>query len=64
MNFKREICNYTKTGRAIIHSKLIKFDKEILRFIMNNPILGQSNEYNDNRISLYVGQGGLCAITK
>ena len=31
---------------------------------MNNPILGQSNEYNDNRISLYVGQGGLCAITK
>ncbi|WP_294162211.1 group II intron reverse transcriptase/maturase [uncultured Clostridium sp.] len=64
MNFKREICNYTKTGRAIIHSKSIKFDKEILRFIMNNPILGQSNEYNDNRISLYVGQGGLCAITK
>ncbi|WP_345798956.1 HNH endonuclease signature motif containing protein [Clostridium perfringens] len=31
---------------------------------MNNPILGQSNEYNDNRISLYVGQAGLCAITK
>jgi hypothetical protein len=31
---------------------------------MNNPIQGQSTEYNDNRISLYVGQRGTCALTK
>ncbi|HHW36720.1 MAG TPA: HNH endonuclease [Bacillales bacterium] len=31
---------------------------------MENPIPGQSAEYNDNRISLYVGQNGKCAITK
>ncbi|EHR1329689.1 TPA: group II intron reverse transcriptase/maturase [Clostridium perfringens] len=64
MNFKREVCNYTETGRAFIHNKLNKCDNLILKFLMNNPILGQSNEYNDNRISLYVGQAGLCAITK
>lgn len=64
MNFKREVCNYTETGRAFIHNKLNKCDNLILKFLMNNPIQGQSNEYNDNRISLYVGQAGLCAITK
>ncbi|MEG2354270.1 MAG: HNH endonuclease signature motif containing protein, partial [Clostridium sp.] len=31
---------------------------------MANPIRGQSLEYNDNRISLYSGQGGLCRITQ
>ena len=30
---------------------------------MKNPILKQSTEYNDNRISLYVGQNGKCGIT-
>lgn len=64
MNFNREICNYTRKGRALIHDKLIKCDKEVLRYIMNNPIKSQSNEYNDNRISLYVGQGGICRVTK
>ena len=64
MNFKREVCNYTETGRAFIHNKLNKCDNLILKFLINNPIQGQSNEYNDNRISLYVGQAGLCAITK
>ena len=31
---------------------------------MENPKVNESIEYNDNRISLYVGQNGLCAITK
>ena len=30
---------------------------------MRNPIINRSVEYNDNRISLYVGQKGKCAIT-
>lgn len=64
MHFKREICNYTKNGRLIIHDKLIKCDMKILRYMMNNPIINHSNEYNDNRLSLYVGQGGTCRITK
>ena len=36
----------------------------MLRYLLQNPVRGQSIEYNDNRISLYVGQNGLCAITK
>ena len=31
--------------------------------IMRNPIQDKSVEYNDNRLSLYCGQGGKCAIT-
>lgn len=31
---------------------------------MRNPIISQSVQLNDNRISLYVGQKGLCAISK
>ncbi|MBN1040228.1 group II intron reverse transcriptase/maturase [Clostridium botulinum] len=62
-NFKQKICNYTKEGRSIIHSKLKCIDKSILRYIMENPIKGQTTEYNDNRISLYVGQNGCCGIT-
>lgn len=31
---------------------------------MANPIRGRSLEYNDNRISLYSGQGGLCRVTQ
>lgn len=30
---------------------------------MHNPIIERSVEYNDNRISLYVGQKGKCYIT-
>ncbi len=32
-------------------------------YIMRNPIKGKSIEYNDNRLSLYCGQGGKCAIS-
>jgi len=31
---------------------------------MENPIQGQSVEYNDNRISLFVGQYGKCYVTQ
>lgn len=31
---------------------------------MKNPLPDQSMEYNDSRISLYVGQLGKCGVTK
>ena len=37
---------------------------KILRYLRDNPVKSQTAEYNDNRISLYSGQLGLCAITK
>lgn len=30
---------------------------------MENPVQGQTTEYNDNRISLYVAQNGKCSVT-
>ena len=64
MNFKQEICNYTPEGRKFIHDNLKAVNYQILRFLMSHPHWTQSTEFNDNRISLYVAQKGLCAITK
>ena len=61
--FSQEICNYTPKGRKKIHDNLQNFDYNILMFLMENPVRGQSIEYNDNRISLYVGQRGRCYVT-
>ena len=64
MCFSQKICNYTEDGRMKIHNTLKGASQNILFYLMNNPVKGQSTEFNDNRISLYVGQNGLCAITK
>lgn len=63
-NFKQETCNYTEKGRELIHQNLKKISWRDLQYLMENPKVNESIEYNDNRISLYVGQNGLCAITK
>ncbi len=63
-NFKQETCNYTEKGRELIHQNLKKISWRDLQYLMENPKVNESIEYNDNRISLYVAQNGLCAITK
>ena len=63
-NIKQETCNYTEKGRELIHQNLKKISWRDLQYLMENPKVNESIEYNDNRISLYVGQNGLCAITK
>lgn len=61
--FSQDICNYTVNGREKIHKYLQNFSYDTLQYIMKNPVQNQSLEYNDNRISLYVGQRGRCFIT-
>ena len=61
--FKQETCNYTEIGRKKIHDKLKYVDTEILHYIMENPVKSATAEFNDNRISLYSGQQGVCIIT-
>lgn len=63
MNFSQDICNYTKEGRLKIHQRLKNIDNEILKSLMENPLPSESIEFNDNRISLFVGQGGKCAVS-
>lgn len=64
MNLKTGICNYTEEGRKIIHSVAVGLDYRIIRYMISNPITTRSVQYNDNRISLFYGQKGLCGITK
>ncbi|WP_353093671.1 group II intron reverse transcriptase/maturase [Tissierella praeacuta] len=62
-NFSQEICDYTEEGRRLIHAQLNKINIRVLNYLMYNPVRDESIEYNDNRISLYCGQNGKCAIT-
>ncbi len=63
--FKKRIINkYTAEGRAEIHKNLEHVNMSVLLYLMRNPVMGRSMEYNDNRLSLYSAQLGKCAITK
>lgn len=55
---------YTVQGRFYIHKDLAGEFKDVIKFLINNPLKGESSQKNDNRISLYVGQKGLCHVTK
>ena len=59
----RNWCVYTPEGRADIHKSLEKVNVDILSYLMQNPVRGESIEYNDNRLSLYCAQQGKCAIS-
>ena len=62
-SMKRGINSYTPGGRAEIHKNLDRIDMDVLHYLMRNPILYRSIEYNDNRLSLYSAQMGKCAVT-
>lgn len=63
INFTQQINNFTEEGRKLIHDKISCVDSKITKYIMENPIPSQTVEYNDNRISLYIGQKGKCKVT-
>jgi len=61
MNFKRGTCNYTI--RELIHKNLDSRIISMLKYILENPIEQRSIEFNDNRLSKYSEQKGICAIS-
>lgn len=63
VGFHQDICNYTDVGRKLIHEKLKKIDTGVMYYLMKNPVYGESTEFNDNRVSLYVAQNGKCFVT-
>ena len=63
MDKKKVINNYTAEGRAEIHKMLETVNIAVLHYMMRNPILNRSIEYNDNRLSLYCASHGKCSIT-
>lgn len=63
-NFSQDICPYTVLGRQEVHDRLKGYNQAIINHLMKHQLPDQSMEYNDNRISLYVGQLGQCGVTK
>jgi hypothetical protein len=61
---KTKACRYTVAGRHNLHKLLPSGLVEPIKHILKNPIKEESLEFNDNRISLYVGQLGKCYISK
>jgi group II intron reverse transcriptase/maturase len=55
---------YIASDREEIHKNQKAVSTNDLKYLMENPIQGQTVEYNDNRISLFVGQYGKCYITE
>ena len=52
--FKKKIINkFTAEGRTEIHKQLENINMGVLHYLMLNPDMGKSIEYNDNRLSLY-----------
>ncbi|MTK11001.1 MAG: group II intron reverse transcriptase/maturase [Clostridiaceae bacterium] len=64
LGFTQGKCNYTREGRMLVHNNLTSINNKILHYLLKNPIPNRSIQYNDNRISRYVGQQGKCYITK
>ncbi|RRH01413.1 group II intron reverse transcriptase/maturase [Clostridioides difficile] len=61
--FNQYINNYTEEGRKTLHTNLGYIQTTMLNYLSNNPIPNRSVEYNDNRLSIYSAQKGMCSIT-
>jgi len=62
LNFTQEICNYTEEGRMLIHNRLRGYN-HLIRYLLKNEQGNKTTEFNDNRISLIIGQKGKCYVT-
>jgi group II intron reverse transcriptase/maturase len=59
---KKSVQKYTPEGREGIH-KSLGIDTHMLKAMLRQQLYGRSAEYADNRLSLFCGQYGKCAIT-
>ena len=63
LSFKQEICNYTKEGRNLIHSKLNDSLQVLIEYLLENRDEAETVKFNDNRISKLAGQNGKSFIS-
>lgn len=61
--FTQEKCDYTVKGRLLVHKSLNQDITASLNYLLRYPVRDESIEFNDNRISKFSAQKGLCAIT-
>lgn len=62
MSFSTKINKYTSDGREYIHKQITKVSESEFTYMVKHPIENRSIEYNDNRISLFSSQCGVCRI--
>lgn len=62
--YTQEICNYTKQGRQLKHTRLKPTVLSEIRKMLRSTEYGVSIEYADNRLSKYSMQSGNCAVLK
>ncbi|AQR89717.1 hypothetical protein [Clostridium saccharobutylicum] len=55
---------HTTLGRFHIHKDLDDEFKDSIKFLIENALKNESIQKNDNRISLFVAQRGLCHVSK
>lgn len=61
---KNVASRYSAKGRLYIHKNINPIFKDEIKYLIDNPLVKESLQKNDNRISLYVGQRGLCNVSK
>jgi len=59
----KELSIYVQADRQLVHEKQKAVSPNILRHLLSHPVQGRSMKYNDNRLSLFVGQYGRCFVT-
>ncbi|MHB1654393.1 MAG: HNH endonuclease [Desulfitobacteriaceae bacterium] len=62
MNFSKKVNKYTPEGRKLIHKSIEKVSDVEFMYLVKNPVINRSIEYNDNRISSFSAQGGICNV--
>jgi len=62
MCFSKKINKYTLEGRKLIHKQIKSVSDLEFIYLVKNPVINRSMEYNDNRISLFSAQCGRCGI--
>ncbi|MGL4523367.1 MAG: group II intron reverse transcriptase/maturase [Bacilli bacterium] len=62
---KNGVNKFTKEGRALMHREQNAVPNWKVQWIRRNPIINDraTVEFNDNRISLFIAQNGLCGVT-
>ena len=62
MCLSNKVNKYTPKGRELIHKQIESISNFEFIYLTKNPIINRSIEYNDNRISLFSAQSGMCGI--
>ena len=62
MSHSKKVNKFTPEGRKFIHQQIESVSDFEFIYLSENPVIGRSIEYNDNRISLFSAQSGMCGV--